>query len=128
MRLYAAFVRSVPFHIAGTWDLTGSETEHSDAFLRTQLRPLIGIHWPQRLTITKFCKRCRCRHISADVFDIRSTYLATSYDSAATPRSLSNQSYFHICHRLMAFTLPLFLQTNKRAHLFSYNTRIYFLT
>ena len=44
---------------AGAWDLTVSETETLDVFNRKQLRSLIGIHWPQRISNVKLYERCR---------------------------------------------------------------------
>ena len=50
LRLYNAFVRPVLLYKAGTWGQTGSETNKLNAFHRKQLRLLIGIKWPQRIS------------------------------------------------------------------------------
>ena len=46
-------------------------SEKQDAFHWKQLRSLIGIHWPQRISNLKLYERCRCHQISTDVMNMR---------------------------------------------------------
>ena len=71
LRLNSAFVRPVLIYKAGTWGLTGSETDKVNAFHRKQLRLLIGIKQPQRISNSNLYERCECREISTDVMDMR---------------------------------------------------------
>ena len=67
LRLYNAFVRPVLLYNAGTWGLTGSETDKLNAFHRKQLRLLNGIKWLQRISNSNLYERCECREIGTDV-------------------------------------------------------------
>ena len=69
--LYNTFVWPVLLHNAGTWGLTGSETDKRNAFHRKQLRLLIGIKWPQRISHSNLYEWCECREISTDVMDMQ---------------------------------------------------------
>ena len=67
LRLYNAFVRPVLLYNAGTWGLTGSETDKLNAFHRKQLRLLNGIKWLQRISNSNLYERFECREIGTDV-------------------------------------------------------------
>ena len=48
----------------GTWGLTQKQTEQLDSFHRSQLRQLIGIRWPHRISNKALYRRCKCEPLN----------------------------------------------------------------
>ena len=58
LRLYRSLVKSVLLYNCSTWGLTKAETDKLDAFHRKQLRRLLGIRWPTKITNANLYKKC----------------------------------------------------------------------
>ena len=62
--LYNSLVLPILTYNSGTWSPTKSQANKLDSFHRTQLRRLLGIHWPNIISNSDLYKRCNCRPIS----------------------------------------------------------------
>ena len=58
LRLYNAFIVPVLTDNMGTWGLTPTEWAMIDAFHRRQLRQVIGIRYPQRISNNALYRKC----------------------------------------------------------------------
>ena len=58
MRLYNAYVIPVLMYNAGTWALTSAQSNKLDAFHRKQLRQVLNIRWPFKITNERLYERC----------------------------------------------------------------------
>ena len=65
LRLYSAFVLPVLTYNMGTWGLTKTELNRLDAHHRRQLRQIIGIRWPHRISNDALYRRPQSSPISA---------------------------------------------------------------
>ena len=64
IKLYKALVRSILTYNCGTWALTQSEEEKLDAFHRKQLRKVLNIKYPVKITNKSLYKICDEKPIS----------------------------------------------------------------
>ena len=64
LRLYQAFVIPVLTYNGGTWGLTVALEQSLDSFHRQQLRSLLGISWPQKMTNVSLYARCKAEPIT----------------------------------------------------------------
>ncbi|XP_065189344.1 uncharacterized protein LOC135819973 [Sycon ciliatum] len=64
LRLYQAFVIPVLTYNGGTWGLTMALEQSLDSFHRQQLRSLLGISWPQKMTNVSLYARCKAEPIT----------------------------------------------------------------
>ena len=71
LRLYKAFIVPVLTYNMGTWALTQAESAHLDSFHRTQLKHLLGIKWPQRISNKVLYQRCQCEPLSIKITEAR---------------------------------------------------------
>ena len=55
----------------GTWALTQAESARLDSFQHTQLKHLLGIKWPQRISNKVFYERCQCEPLSIKITEAR---------------------------------------------------------
>ena len=71
LRLYNAFVVPVLLYNMGTWGLTKKQTDELDSFHRKQLRQVIGIRWPHRISNKALYKRCKCGPLNIRITEAR---------------------------------------------------------
>lgn len=64
IRLYNAFVLPVLLYNCGCWSLTLAGGARLDSFHRRQLRSLLGIKWPQRISNTALYTRCQAEKLT----------------------------------------------------------------
>ena len=64
IRLYNAFVLPVLLYNCGCWSLTVAGGARLDSFHQRQLRSLLGIKWPQRLSNTTLYIRCQAEKLT----------------------------------------------------------------
>ncbi|XP_029656605.1 uncharacterized protein LOC115230747 [Octopus sinensis] len=70
-RLYNAFVKPILLYNAGTWGCSFNDLRKLDSFHRRQLRSLLGMEWPRRISTNGIYNKCMCSCISEDVVDAR---------------------------------------------------------
>ena len=58
VKLYRALVKSILTYNCGTWALTQTEMKKLDAFHRKQLRQLLNIYYPVRISNTSLYNKC----------------------------------------------------------------------
>ena len=71
IQLYRSLVKSVLLYNCGTWGLTKSEANKIDAFHRKQLRRLLGIRYPTKITNTNLYKKCQETPLSITILSAR---------------------------------------------------------
>ena len=71
LRLYNAFIVPVLTYNMGTWALTRTESARLDSFQRSQLKQLLGIRWPQKISNKALYKRCQCEPLSIKMIEAR---------------------------------------------------------
>ena len=64
IRLYNAFLLPVLLYNCGCWSLTVASSARLDSFHRRQLRSLLGIKWPQRMSNTALYTRCQAEKLT----------------------------------------------------------------
>ena len=73
LRLYNALVLPVLTYNCGTWALTEQQQKATDAFHRKQLRILLGIFYPEKISKKELYKRCNTEPLGH--FITRQTWL-----------------------------------------------------
>ncbi len=71
MKLYIAIVKSVLTYNACTWGLTLNDEKNLNSFHRKQLRQVVGIYYPHRISCEKLYKLTRTRPLSIDITQSR---------------------------------------------------------
>ena len=71
LRLYWSFVIPVLTYNMGTWGLTQADLVRIDTYHRRQLRQIIGVHWPNRISNVALYYRCQSRPISESIVTAR---------------------------------------------------------
>ena len=66
-----AYVRPVLMYNCGTWGLLKNAMNKLETFHRRQLRRVLGIFWPQKISNDDFYRRCECRPLRFDVMQSR---------------------------------------------------------
>lgn len=59
LRLYNALVIPVLIYNAGTWGLTSEQSESLDKFHRRQLRQVLNVKWPHKISNNNLYKACK---------------------------------------------------------------------
>ena len=67
IRLYKALVLPILLYNSSTWALTKSVLEQLDAFHRRQLKSLIQVKWPQKISNVALYQRCSVAPLSRGV-------------------------------------------------------------
>lgn len=67
LRLYDAYITPVLTYNACTWALTEAELNELEAFRRRQLRRILGIRYPRRISNTKLYKKSNMRELGPDI-------------------------------------------------------------
>ncbi|KAK3744074.1 hypothetical protein RRG08_018703 [Elysia crispata] len=71
IKLYNTLVRSVLLYNCGTWALTKTDEEKLDSFHRKQLRRVLGIRYPTKISNKSLYKKCEQTPISLEVLQAR---------------------------------------------------------
>ena len=71
IQLYEALVLPILMYNCGTWGLTKQNLESLNVMHRKQLRSIIGIHWPEKISNTDLYERCQVKPISYKVKEQR---------------------------------------------------------
>ena len=71
IKLFNTLVRSLLLYNCGTLALTKTDEEKLDSFHRKQLRRVLGIRYPTKISNKSLCKRCEQTPISLDVLQAR---------------------------------------------------------
>jgi len=71
IHIYNTCVKPILTYNMGTWALTQAESEKLDAFHRTQLRRVINIRYPDRISNESLYKRTGTKPISEEMYDAR---------------------------------------------------------
>ena len=69
LKLYRALVKSVLTYNCSTWALTQAEEKKLDAFHRKQLKRVVGIRYPVKITNKALYKQCNERPLSLFVLE-----------------------------------------------------------
>ncbi len=95
LRLYNAYVRPVLMYNCGTWGLLESAMTKLETFHRRQLRRVLGIFWPQKISNDDLYRRCGCRPLRFDVMQSRWKLFGHILRlEKATPAYVYMESYF----------------------------------
>ena len=71
IKLYNTLVRSVLLYNCGTWALTKTDEEKLDSFHPKQLRRVLGIRYPTKISNKSCYKKCEQTPISLEVMQAR---------------------------------------------------------
>ena len=71
IKLYTSLVKSVLIYNCGTWALTRSDEERLDRFHRKQLKKVLNIRYPTKITNTALYKKCNERPLSLQILEAR---------------------------------------------------------
>lgn len=71
LRIYNAYVRPVLLYNCGTWGLTQTALKSLESFHRGQLRRVIGIYYPKRISCKEVYARCKCLPLRFDLLKAR---------------------------------------------------------
>ena len=71
VKLYNALVKSVLLYNCGTWALTKTEELKLDAFHRKQLRILLGIRYPTKISNSSLYNKCKESPLSTQILNSR---------------------------------------------------------
>ena len=71
IKLYRALVKSVLTYNCSTWALTQTEEKQLDAFHRKQLKRVLGIRYPVRITNKSLYKQCEEQPLSIYILECR---------------------------------------------------------
>ena len=71
LKLYKSLVKPILLYNCGTWGVTKTEEEKLDAFHRKQLKRLLGIRWPTKITNESLYKKTNERPISVTMREAR---------------------------------------------------------
>ena len=64
IKLYQALVKSILTYNCGTWALALTELNKLDAFHRKQLRKVLNIYYPTKISNKKLYKKCNKKTLS----------------------------------------------------------------
>ena len=71
MKLYRTLVKSVLLYNCGTWAMTKAEEHKINAFHRKQLRKLLGIRYPTKISNSSLYKKCNEQPLAIQIMEIR---------------------------------------------------------
>ena len=95
MSLYNALVRSILLYNCGTWGMSVSDEDAFDSFHRRQLRHVLNIHYPHKITNKQLYKITHTQLISPDITKARWKLLGhTLRMHKDTPARRAIQFYF----------------------------------
>ncbi|GFS02259.1 endonuclease-reverse transcriptase [Elysia marginata] len=71
IKLYNSLVKSILLYNCGTWALTTTGEKRLDSFHRRQLRRILGIHYPTKITNQSLYKKCLETPLSLQILELR---------------------------------------------------------
>ena len=71
IKLYNSLVKSILLYNCGTWALTKTEEQKLDAFHRKQLRRVLGIHYPTKISNRSLYRKCKECPLSLQILEAR---------------------------------------------------------
>ena len=71
IKLYNSLVRSILLYNCGTWALTKTDEDRLDSFHRRQLRRILGIHYPTKVSNQSLYKKCKEIPLSLQILKSR---------------------------------------------------------
>lgn len=71
LKLYNTLVKSILLYNSATWALTKTDEDKLDAFHRKQLRKMLGIHYPVKITNDSLYKKCNESPVSIQILEAR---------------------------------------------------------
>ena len=96
IKLYSALVKSILTYNCGTWALTQAEATKLDAFHRKQLRQVLNIRYPTKITNKSLYRICNEKPLSTHIVESRwrlfGHILRRDRD---IPANKAMQAYFH---------------------------------
>ena len=69
--LYKSLVKSILIYNASTWGLTKADEDNIDSFHRQQLRRVIGVFYPHRISCKKLYKATKSSPLSVQITKMR---------------------------------------------------------
>ena len=98
MMLYNSLVIPILLYNCSTWSLTSQQSNSLDVFHRRQLRHLLGIFWPEKITNDDLYKRCQAQPLSKIVKSRRLSLLGHILRRDSNiPANLAINNYFNRC-------------------------------
>lgn len=95
IRIYNAYVKPVLLYNAGTWATNKQQEEKLDAFHRKQLKRVLNIYYPNRISNKELYKRTGSRPISVDISKARMKMLGHILRMKKTPAYKAMEAYFN---------------------------------
>ncbi|GFR83199.1 hypothetical protein ElyMa_002384100 [Elysia marginata] len=71
IKLYNSLVKSILLYNCGTWALTTTDEKRLDSFHRRQLRRILIIHYPTKITNQSLYKKCSETPLSLQILELR---------------------------------------------------------
>ncbi|XP_071943833.1 uncharacterized protein [Antedon mediterranea] len=129
IKLYNSLVKSILLYNSETWGLTKEEAHKLDTFHRQQLRKIIGIRFPDRISNINLYRRTGTKPISLEIVDARWRLLGHILrQDPCTPANTAISYYFSNTTNIKfrgrpRTTLPITL-SNDLLILYKHNTDI----
>ena len=71
LKLYTSLIKSILLYNCGTWALTQKEEQKLDSFHRKQLKRVLNIYYPTKISNKKLYKKCDERPLSIQILESR---------------------------------------------------------
>ncbi len=95
LKLYNAYIIPVLTYNTCTWALTEKELEELEAFRRRQLRRILGVRYPRRISNSKLYTKCNTKELAPDIRGARWRMLGHTLRMADnTPAKKAMLHYF----------------------------------
>ena len=91
IKLYKSLVKSILLYNSSTWALTPTEEEKINAFHRKQLKKVLNIKFPVKITNKSLYKKCQEKPLSLQILKA----LWNLFKHIRHPRQQSNESLLH---------------------------------
>ena len=96
IKLYKALVKSILTYNCGTWALAQTELNKLDAFHRKQLRKVLNIYYPTKISNKTLCKKCNEKPLSTQILESRWRLFGHILRrNEEIPANKAMQLYFH---------------------------------
>ena len=116
---YKALIKSMLTYKCGTWALAQAELNRLDAFHRKQLRKILNIYYPTKISNKTLYKKCNIKPLSTNILESRWRLFGHILRrNEEMPVNKAMQLYFHRTEkrfrRRPTITLPVII--NKDLH------------
>ena len=96
IKLYKALVKSILTYNCGTWALAQTELNKLDAFHRKQLRKVLNIYYPTKISNKTLYKKCNEKPLSTHILESRWRFFGHILSrNEEIPANKAMQLYFH---------------------------------